>query len=108
MFSLTGLPPFAGFFLKVELLTNIMSSYFFSTIIILTVVGTFSAFYYIRIIKGLYYEKSTTWLVFNKNINFFSIATCIFLILILNTLFIYNIGAVIHFCLELFTVVYIY
>jgi NADH-quinone oxidoreductase subunit N len=60
LFSLTGLPPFAGFFLKVELLTNIMSSYFFSTIIILTVVGTFSAFYYIRIIKGLYYEKSTT------------------------------------------------
>ena len=61
LFSLAGVPPLAGFYAKMQIfLVSIESSmYVVSTIGIMS--SVISTFYYIRIIKILYFEKSLNW-----------------------------------------------
>ena len=56
MFSIAGIPPLAGFYSKAFLLFAAMSvkQYFLATIVIVT--SVISCFYYIRIIKIMYFE----------------------------------------------------
>jgi NADH-quinone oxidoreductase subunit N len=64
-FSLAGVPPLAGFYAKMTIfLTTISSSLIFASVFaILT--SVISSYYYIRIIKNLYFEKreNTTFFV---------------------------------------------
>ncbi len=57
MFSLAGIPPFAGFFSKFYLLKAAISAelYFFATLGIL--ISVVAAAYYLRIIKIMYFDK---------------------------------------------------
>lgn len=60
IFSLAGIPPFGGFFIKFDILTILTeSSYFFLTFILLlaTVVNFY---YYLRLIKIIYFENLTS------------------------------------------------
>jgi NADH-quinone oxidoreductase subunit N len=61
LFSLAGVPPLAGFYAKMQVfLVSIESSMFLvSSIAILS--SVISTFYYIRIIKTLYFEKVSAW-----------------------------------------------
>jgi proton-translocating NADH-quinone oxidoreductase chain N len=58
LFSLAGIPPLAGFFAKIEVFINALnvSLHFISFFAILS--SIVSAFYYIRLIKTVYFEKS--------------------------------------------------
>lgn len=64
-FSLAGIPPFGGFFAKVFVFIALIakSSYYIVIFSILT--SVISAFYYLRIIKILFFEGSNSWFFFN-------------------------------------------
>ena len=66
MFSLSGIPPLAGFFVKFEIFKSVLQSGYYSVVLILFILTVFSFFYYLRIIKIMYFENSTT---FRKNKN---------------------------------------
>jgi len=56
-FSLAGVPPLAGFFAKMEIFVSALGSslYFASIVAILS--SVISSFFYIRLIKSIYFEK---------------------------------------------------
>lgn len=51
MFSLTGLPPFAGFIAKYNILTTLISSGFYTLAIVLGINSVVSAYYYLKIVR---------------------------------------------------------
>ncbi len=64
MFSMAGIPPLAGFCSKFYVFFAALGSslYFLAFVGVLT--SVVSCFYYIRLIKIMYFEKPTTWLVY--------------------------------------------
>ncbi len=74
MFSMSGIPPLAGFFVKFDILYFLLNSsnFYLSFFILLATVANF--FYYLRMIKIIYFENisvidyfSKTQSLFNKN-----------------------------------------
>ena len=57
IFSMSGIPPLGGFFIKLDVLTALLESsrYFITIILFFFTVITF--FYYLKIIKILYFEN---------------------------------------------------
>jgi NADH-quinone oxidoreductase subunit N len=68
LFSMAGIPPLAGFSAKLFVFFSAMESslYFLAIFSILT--SVISAFYYIRLVKIMFFEKNEKW-VFYKPIN---------------------------------------
>ena len=58
LFSLTGIPPLAGFFAKFYIFMSVIESGMYGLAIIGLVTTVVSAFYYIRIIKIMYFDSS--------------------------------------------------
>ena len=58
LFSLAGVPPLAGFFAKLFVLLCAMSNNMYSLCFAAIFFSCFSAFYYIRIVKVIFAEKS--------------------------------------------------
>ena len=64
IFSLAGIPPFGGFFAKFNIFIGLVDSSFYIMSIIAVVTSVISAFYYIRLIKIFYFEKTQNWFYF--------------------------------------------
>jgi NADH:ubiquinone oxidoreductase subunit 2 (subunit N) len=62
IFSLSGIPPLAGFFVKYEIFYSILNSSFFYIGYILLLLTVISFFYYLRIIKIIFFEKNNFYL----------------------------------------------
>jgi len=58
-FSLAGVPPLAGFFAKLEIFVNCLGSSLFFASLIAILSSVISSFYYIRLIKTIYFEKAS-------------------------------------------------
>lgn len=58
MFSLAGIPPFAGFFAKFLVFESAINSGFYVSSIIAIFSAVISAFYYLRIVKVMYLDHS--------------------------------------------------
>lgn len=56
MLSMSGIPPLAGFFVKFEILYALVESEFYVITLLVLLLTVFSFFYYLRIIKILYFE----------------------------------------------------
>lgn len=56
-FSLAGVPPLAGFFAKMEIFLAALSSSLFFASLVSILLSVVSSFYYIRLIKTMYFEK---------------------------------------------------
>ena len=56
LFSLAGIPPLAGFFAKFYIFMSVIESNMFALAIVGLVTTVISAFYYIRIIKVIYFD----------------------------------------------------
>ena len=80
LFSISGLPPLAGFFGKLYILISAVENklYFLAIIAILTTI--ISAFYYLKIIKTIFFDKPTNDIYIN--------ITAIFKVIIVITLII--------------------
>ncbi|WMT88686.1 NADH-quinone oxidoreductase subunit NuoN [Pelagibacterium sp. 26DY04] len=59
MFSLVGLPPFAGFFAKWQVFLAAMEAQLFVLAVIGMLASAVSAFYYLRVIKVMYFDEPT-------------------------------------------------
>jgi NADH-quinone oxidoreductase subunit N len=94
-FSVAGLPPLAGFFLKFLIIFELIKNSFFSVGIFLIFSSTISIYYYIKFIKLIFFEKPhfnkhLNNNVFESNMAFFHLSTSICFVLILNSLFFFN------------------
>lgn len=58
MFSMSGIPPLGGFFVKFEILNCLINSSLYYIAFILLLLTVISFFYYLRIIKIIYFENS--------------------------------------------------
>ena len=66
LFSIAGIPPLAGFYSKAFLFFAAMSSTMYLLAIIGVLTSVISCFYYIRLIKIMYFEKAKNWLSFSQ------------------------------------------
>jgi len=57
-FSLAGVPPLAGFLAKMEIFISALGASLFFPALIAILSSVISSFYYIRLIKSLYFEKN--------------------------------------------------
>jgi proton-translocating NADH-quinone oxidoreductase chain N len=57
-FSMCGIPPLSGFFAKMWVYSSLLDFNYFAISVFLILVGAFSAFYYIKIIKITFFEKT--------------------------------------------------
>lgn len=64
MFSIAGIPPLAGFYSKAFLMFAAMSSSQYLLALIAVITSVVSCFYYIRIVKIMYFETPANWLTF--------------------------------------------
>ena len=58
MFSLAGIPPFAGFFGKFYIFISALQADLIYLAILGVIASVISAFYYLRVIKIIYFENS--------------------------------------------------
>jgi NADH:ubiquinone oxidoreductase subunit 2 (subunit N) len=68
LFSISGLPPMGGFFVKFEIFYSLLNSSQYYIAYILFLLTVFSFFYYLRLIKIIYFEDNIT-IKKNKNLN---------------------------------------
>jgi len=69
LFSLSGIPPLAGFFAKFYIFMSVIQSEMYYLAIIGLLTSVISAFYYLRIIKIIYFDKSNKPFDENHNLN---------------------------------------
>jgi proton-translocating NADH-quinone oxidoreductase chain N len=82
LFSLGGVPPLAGFYAKMQIFFTSINSSMYTLAVLGILSSVISTFYYIRVIKAMYFEKSFSW-NFYKPINkseSLILGTCSFLI----------------------------
>ena len=87
LFSLAGIPPLAGFFAKFYIFMAVIENGMISLAIIGLLATVISAFYYLRIIKIIYFDELKTPFDRIKNVNL--TGTVIISCLILISLFLY-------------------
>jgi len=58
MFSMAGVPPFIGFYSKLFVLQQVISAGFVTIAIIAVVFAVISAYYYLQIIKSMYFDET--------------------------------------------------
>lgn len=66
LFSFAGIPPLAGFFAKMEIFLGALGSDLFLTGIIAILSSVVSAFFYVRLIKTMYFEKIRNNFIVNQ------------------------------------------
>ena len=82
LFSLAGIPPLGGFFAKFYVFVAVLEQQMYVLAIIGLLTTVMSAFYYLKIIKTIYFDDSaiTFDLTKNKKAQFSIFASCIFLV----------------------------
>lgn len=60
MLSMAGVPPFIGFYSKLFILQQVVSAGFVTIAVIAVVFAVISAYYYLKIIKSMYFEDTDT------------------------------------------------
>lgn len=84
LFSIAGIPPLPGFIVKLFLFTSILSPHYrFLLFLYVMLIAVASCFYYVRIIKLIYFSKAKEW-PFYSPLPYSSSAVlmCIFCVLI--------------------------
>ena len=82
LFSLAGIPPLGGFFAKFYVFVAVLEQEMYTLAIIGLLTTVMSAFYYLKIIKTIYFDDSaiTFDLTKNKKAQLSIFASCIFLV----------------------------
>nr|QJH88475.1 Nad2 [Pterocladia lucida] len=61
LFSMAGIPPLAGFFSKLLILITAIKSNIIGISLVAIIVNCIACFYYIRLIKGMYFDHKKHW-----------------------------------------------
>lgn len=59
MFSMAGIPPFIGFWAKIIVLEEVINAGFTWLAVLAVVTAVISAFYYLKVVKSMYFDKPT-------------------------------------------------
>jgi NADH-quinone oxidoreductase subunit N len=59
LFSISGIPPLAGFFSKFLILLSLITQKFYVTSLIIVIISSVASFYYIRLIKTFFFVKTS-------------------------------------------------
>ena len=83
MFSMVGLPPLAGFFGKMYLFLAAIQSDYYALAIIGILSSVVAAFYYVRIIKVMFFDSSTRYTTYKEmdKLNSYILSTSIFFLI---------------------------
>ena len=65
LFSMAGIPPLLGFYSKLLVLFSLSYSYNLVILITLVILSTISSFYYIRLIKLIFFDLNKNYVFFN-------------------------------------------
>ena len=89
LFSLAGLPPLSGFFGKLYILISAIESDLYLLAVIAVITSIISAFYYLRFIKVMFFDKPVNEIYINisvisKLIIILALIISIFLIIVLS------------------------
>lgn len=66
MFSMAGIPPLAGFYAKAGVFLAALSSSQYLLAVVGVLTSVISSYYYIRLVKIMYFEKSNKWLCLDR------------------------------------------
>ena len=66
LFSMAGVPPLAGFYAKFYIFFSAIESSIYILAFVGVITSVIGSFYYIRLIKIMYFEKPKVWRVFDK------------------------------------------
>ena len=67
LFSLAGIPPFAGFFAKFFILSASINEGFYILSVIAVISSVIAAFYYLSVIKNMFFNESETEILLDNN-----------------------------------------
>jgi NADH-quinone oxidoreductase subunit N len=89
LFSIIGLPPLGGFFGKMYLFLAAMSSELYAAAILGVLSSVIAAFYYLRIIKLMFFESSKLFTLYKEldQSNSYVLTSSIFLLMLFSILF---------------------
>jgi NADH-quinone oxidoreductase subunit N len=59
LFSIAGIPPFAGFFSKFFILFSAITQTYYLTVLFIVIISSIACFYYIRLIKAFFFVKTS-------------------------------------------------
>lgn len=65
-FSLAGMPPLVGFYSKVFVVFSAVKSSLYLSVFVILILNVISTYYYISIIKTIYFEKNINWIFYNS------------------------------------------
>ncbi|GDX36513.1 NADH-quinone oxidoreductase subunit N [Alphaproteobacteria bacterium] len=85
IFSTAGIPPLAGFFSKFYIISAVITTGYFKFALIAILLTVISAFYYLRIIKIIYFDTPSSQIIIDDSI---AIKSIIIAATILNTIII--------------------
>lgn len=69
MFSMAGIPPFIGFFGKLNAISAVLSSGFTGLAILMVLASVIGAYYYLRVIWYMYFEEATDQAVIRASVD---------------------------------------
>lgn len=58
LFSMAGIPPFIGFWAKIIVIEEVIKAGFVWIAVIAVIMAVISAFYYLKVVKAMYFDKS--------------------------------------------------
>nr|YP_009295534.1 NADH dehydrogenase subunit 2 [Mastocarpus papillatus]AOL58018.1 NADH dehydrogenase subunit 2 [Mastocarpus papillatus] len=61
LFSIAGIPPFAGFFSKLFVLLSALQTNSFGVVIFVVLMSCVACFYYIKLVKNMYFSSLDEW-----------------------------------------------
>ena len=89
MLSMAGIPPFMGFFGKFYVFFAAIESQLYLLAVLGVLASVISAFYYLRIIKGMYFDEPTEGEIFDFTINYQAKIILFILMFIITFFFLY-------------------
>jgi NADH:ubiquinone oxidoreductase subunit 2 (subunit N) len=93
MFSIAGIPPLIGFLSKMGIFLVVVDNFYYFTALITILCSVISTFYYIRIIKIVYFENKLVgnlyYSINNPKVFIFSVLIFLLLFLFINPTFLY-------------------
>jgi len=98
IFSLSGIPPLGGFFVKYEIFYSLINSSFFFFAYFFLILTIINFFYYLRLIKIIFFENNDKFIK-NKNLNDIKLRIISFLFFII-PFFILYIDNAFHYILK--------
>lgn len=101
LFSLGGLPPFAGFFSKYFLLKSMLNSDMYIIVLLLIIFSLLSIYYYVNIIKIVFFDSKAKFPVIKEKAN--SGLTSIMSLFLFFILFFFGIETIWPFTYEFFS-----